>query len=183
METIRVERSVMVKKDVDVFVAGGGPAGVAAAVTAARLGARVFLTERGQCFGGAAALTLVPAFMRFSDGENFVSGGIGREIFDVLYGKDTSYTEKEYSIDIEALKRIYDNMMEESGADFLFSSEVIGIECSADGAIEYAVVKGKGVYRHDGRRHARGVERCAIRKRRRRRSHDARHTVYHLEQH
>ena len=143
METIKFERAIAVKKDVDVFVAGGEPAGVAAAVTAARLGARVFLTERGQCFGGAAALTLVPAFMRFSDGENFVSGGIGREIFDALYGKDTPYTEKEYSIDIEALKRIYDNMMEESGAGFLFSSEVIGIECGADGAIEYAVVKGK----------------------------------------
>lgn len=143
METIKFERSIPVKKEVDVFVAGGGPAGVAAAVTAARLGAKVFLTERGQCFGGAAAMTLVPAFMRFSDGENFVSGGIGREVFNALYGADTPFTEKEYSIDIENLKRIYDDMMERSGADFLFASEVIGIECGEDGAIEYAVVKGK----------------------------------------
>lgn len=120
-----------------------GPAGVAAAVTTARLGAKVFLTERGQCFGGAAAMTLVPAFMRFSDGENFVSGGIGREVFNALYGADTPFTEKEYSIDIENLKRIYDDMMERSGADFLFASEVIGIECGEDDAIEYAVVKGK----------------------------------------
>lgn len=143
MKTIQFTREIPIKKEVDVFVAGGGPAGVAAAVTAARLGAKVFLTERGQCFGGAAAMTLVPAFMRFSDGENFVSGGIGREVFDALYGADAPFTEKEYSIDIEKLKRIYDDMMERSGADFLFASEVIGIECGEDGAIAYAVVKGK----------------------------------------
>ncbi|MEM7642959.1 MAG: FAD-dependent oxidoreductase, partial [Pseudomonadota bacterium] len=40
----------------DVFIAGGGAAGVAAAVTAARQGCRVVLAERyGFCGGGAVA--------------------------------------------------------------------------------------------------------------------------------
>lgn len=140
---IKFTREIPLKYSADVFVAGGGPAGVAAAITAARLGARVCLVERGQCFGGAAAHALVPAFMRFSDGENFVTGGICREIFDELYGANADFTLKEYSIDIEKLKRIYDKMMLESGVEFLFSSDVAGIETDEDGTIQYAVVKGK----------------------------------------
>jgi hypothetical protein len=46
----------------DVVVAGGGTAGVAAAVTAARCGARVLLVERGPALGGNAAHALVHTF-------------------------------------------------------------------------------------------------------------------------
>lgn len=43
----------------DVVVAGGGTAGVAAAASAARMGARVLLVERGPALGGNAAHALV----------------------------------------------------------------------------------------------------------------------------
>ena len=43
----------------DVLVAGGGPAGVCAAVSAARAGARVILAERFGCLGGNLTLGLV----------------------------------------------------------------------------------------------------------------------------
>lgn len=43
----------------DVLVAGGGPAGVAAAVAAASRGARVTLIERGAALGGSASQALV----------------------------------------------------------------------------------------------------------------------------
>jgi hypothetical protein len=46
----------------DVVVAGGGTAGIAAAVTAARLGARVLLVERGPALGGNVAHALVHTF-------------------------------------------------------------------------------------------------------------------------
>ena len=86
------QKEINLKYDVDVLVAGGGPAGVAAAITAARHGAKVFCAERAQCFGGMATLALVPAFMRFSDGINFLAGEIGREVFVRLYGKDADFT-------------------------------------------------------------------------------------------
>lgn len=139
---IKFERDIVIKYDVDVFVAGGGPSGVAAAVTAARLGLSVYLAEKNQCFGGMGTSAMVPAFMCFSDGVHFLSGGIGREIFDKLYGVDADYTQKQFSIDTEKLKLLYDEMMCESGAEFSFESDIIDVICD-NGTIRYAIIKGK----------------------------------------
>ena len=45
-------RKIPVKGEYDIIVCGGGPAGVAAALAAARQGASVMLIERNQCCGG-----------------------------------------------------------------------------------------------------------------------------------
>ncbi|NLN18222.1 MAG: FAD-dependent oxidoreductase, partial [Firmicutes bacterium] len=50
---------VPVVSEVDVLVCGGGPAGVCAAVAAARRGARVMLVERYGFFGGMSTAGLV----------------------------------------------------------------------------------------------------------------------------
>ncbi|MGM9647830.1 MAG: FAD-dependent oxidoreductase [Eubacteriales bacterium] len=49
---LQYQKTIPVKYSVDVFVAGGGPAGIAAAVAAARQGKRVYLAESGGSFGG-----------------------------------------------------------------------------------------------------------------------------------
>lgn len=142
MSQIDFKRSVEVRHTVDVFVAGGGPAGVAAAVSAARNGATVFLAEKEQCFGGMGTVAKVPAFMRFSDGVNFLAGEIGREIFDSVYGKNTPFETIEFAIDNEKLKTVYDKLVTESGIEFSFESEVIAVDGEA-GKLQYAVIKGK----------------------------------------
>lgn len=142
MSQIDFKRSVEVRHTVDVFVAGGGPAGVAAAVSAARNGATVFLAEKEQCFGGMGTVAKVPAFMRFSDGVNFLAGEIGREIFDSVYGKNTPFETIEFAIDTEKLKTVYDKLVTESGIEFSFESEVIAVDGKA-GKLQYAVIKGK----------------------------------------
>jgi len=78
MEQITYTNKINVTRNVDVFIAGGGPSGVAAAVFAARMGASVYLVEESGAFGGAAATMLVPMFMQFGDGENFLAAGIGK---------------------------------------------------------------------------------------------------------
>ena len=78
-------RDLPVRKSVDVFVAGGGPAGVAAAVTAARAGASVFLAESLGAFGGMGTSAGIPFICRPTDGIHFLCGGIGREIYDRLF--------------------------------------------------------------------------------------------------
>lgn len=145
MEKIKLQKEIEVRYDVDVFIAGGGPAGVAAAVTAAEMGAHVFLAEKGQCFGGAATLAKVPAFMRFSDGVNFLAGGFGRRLFDTLYGEDTDYTTIEFSIDVERLKQVYDQFMISSGAEFLFETTVVDVVKEND-QIQYVILRGKEAF-------------------------------------
>src|SRR5262245_10532733 len=54
--TLSIDRRAGFRHETDILVAGGGAAGVAAAVTAARQGLRVTLVERyGFCGGGAVA--------------------------------------------------------------------------------------------------------------------------------
>ncbi|MHC1693919.1 MAG: FAD-dependent oxidoreductase [Eubacteriales bacterium] len=142
---VEYKRSFEVKFDVDVFVAGGGPAGVAAGVTAARLGKSVFIAESSGSFGGAATTMLIPAFMQFTNGVDFLAGGIGREVHDYL--KDKCHPSfKPYcpnSIPVETLKLCYDEMVQDSGAGFMFHTSLIDV-IADKGHIEYAVCAAKG---------------------------------------
>ncbi len=60
-------RDVPVLHDVDVLVVGGGPAGTTAAISAARLGARVMLVERYNHLGGLSTGGLVIWIDRMTD--------------------------------------------------------------------------------------------------------------------
>ncbi|MBE5039118.1 FAD-dependent oxidoreductase [Ructibacterium gallinarum] len=140
MNQIKYEKQIEVRYETDVCVVGGGPAGVAAAVSAARNGAKVCLFEKEQCFGGAATVAKVPAFMRFSDGVHFLAGGIGREIFDKLYG-NIDDTTIEFSIPVEKLKTIYDDMVCEAGITFLFDTALLDVQMSGN-TVEYAILQG-----------------------------------------
>lgn len=141
MSGIKYEKQIEIRYVTDVCVVGGGPAGVAAAVSAARNGAKVCLFEKEQCFGGAATAAKVPAFMRFSDGVHFLAGGIGKEVFEKVYG-DTDYKTIEFSIPVEKLKEVYDDMVSEAGIEFLFETTLLDVQVS-DGTVEYAIFKGR----------------------------------------
>ena len=72
--------------NVDVLVCGGGPAGIGAAVAAARQGARTMLIEQQGCLGGVATNALVGVWLgSYSrDGAYPVVGGIFTEIVNRL---------------------------------------------------------------------------------------------------
>jgi FAD-dependent oxidoreductase family protein len=120
-------REVQIKRKVKVCIVGGGPSGCAAALTAARQGASVYLAEAHTCLGGLGTAGGVPLFMTFSDGENFVADGIGREIMERMNIEDTA-SKMVNSINPEILKRLYEKMLLEAGVDFTFMTEFIGAE-------------------------------------------------------
>ncbi len=140
VRSISLKREIPVRHEVDVFVAGGGPAGVAAAVAAARQGASVFLAEGHSCFGGMGTAGLVPAFMTFGDGVSFLAAGIGEEVLDKLHaagGAGPDYDPKgktrgSVGIDAEVLKRVYDDMVSEAGVKFAFHTTLIDAETEGD---------------------------------------------------
>ncbi|MDD5706840.1 MAG: FAD-dependent oxidoreductase, partial [Kiritimatiellae bacterium] len=77
-------REIPVVGEYDVTVAGGGMAGVAAAIAAARLGVRVCLVERYCSLGGLATLGNVTMWLPLCDGKGKqVVAGLGEELLQL----------------------------------------------------------------------------------------------------
>jgi ribulose 1,5-bisphosphate synthetase/thiazole synthase len=119
MRTVREEsRDIPVVADVDVVVAGGGPAGVAAATAAARLGARTLLVERYGHLGGLATGGLVLLMDDLFDrqGQRCI-GGILWEAMERLKVIDGLAEERPTRLhaDSELLKVVCDDLCSEAG--------------------------------------------------------------------
>ena len=149
-ESIQFTRDIPVRHDVDVFVAGGGPAGVAAAAVAARQGRSVFLAEGHSCLGGMGTAGLVPAFMQFGDGANFLAAGVGEELLDRLLaagGVGPRYDPARRArgsicINAETLKRVYDEFVTEAGVNFALHTNLIAVDAEA-GHVRSAICAAK----------------------------------------
>jgi FAD dependent oxidoreductase len=138
-------RRTRVIADVDVLVCGGGSAGVAAAVSAARSGASVLLLERYGYLGGLATGGLVITVPPLDN-------GINREIRHELELADV-YREGEnlgddpsvdglIAVDPELLKHQFTTMLLEAGADLLLHTYVVGA-VAEDGAVKGVIVENK----------------------------------------
>lgn len=128
-----------------VTVVGGGPAGVCAAIAAARNGAKTLLIESGNCLGGMATLGQVNPFMTCydKDGDNMIIRGLFKEIVDRLVARGaaidpgqvpagsafTSYIVVGHNhvtpFDAETLKVVLDEMCCEAGVQVLFHSTFV----------------------------------------------------------
>ncbi len=99
-----------------VLVVGGGPAGIAAAVAAARGGAETTLIERYGFLGGMATAGLVNPFMAWHVGRKPLVAGIFRELLDRMkalggYGSRRA----PHAFDPEAFKFAADEICREAG--------------------------------------------------------------------
>ena len=114
----------------DLIVTGGGFAGTAAALAAARGRLNVLLIEKGNSLGGACANNLVNPFMPYwtkepGRGRLYLSAGIFREILDKLsaagaLGKDEMVFDEEY------LKLLLNRMTADAGVKLLYHSYLTG---------------------------------------------------------
>ena len=142
----------------DVLVVGGGNAGCAAAIAAARHGAKTLLVERYGFLGGTATAAMVGPWMTFHSGEKRIVGGIAQEIVDRLvrmggspgHLHDSSdYVPTITPFDPEIHKALLFEMMEEAGVHLLlhayFLRAVMDGE-SVAGAV-FATVAGEREYR------------------------------------
>lgn len=145
-------RELPIFHETDVVVVGGGPAGFAAAVSAARTGAKVALVERYGSLGGLftnGMVLIVLATSACRGGKwNLVTRGVCEE-FMLRAGKlgkifcnppEPTYPKKHWlpTIDPEAAKVIMDEMIAENKVEMFFHSW--GVDVIQDGDVVKGVV-------------------------------------------
>jgi len=146
-------------KTYDVLVIGGGNAGCAAALAAARCGARTLLVERYGFLGGTATAAMVGPWMTYHSGTERIVGGIAQEIVERLMALGGSqghiadasdYVPTITPFDPEIHKALLFDLMRESGVDLLLHAYFLdavpderGVVCGA----RVATVGGRREYR------------------------------------
>ncbi len=124
----------------DVLVVGGGNAGCAAALAAARNGARVLLVERYGFLGGTATAAMVGPWMTFHSGADRIVGGIAQEIVERLSARGGSpghlrdasdYVATITPFDPELHKALLFEMMREASVDLLLHAYFLDALCDA----------------------------------------------------
>jgi hypothetical protein len=122
-------RQIPVMAETDVLVVGGGPAGLAAALGAARHGARVMLVERYGCFGGVIAQSMVGTIAWYRTTEKTVdAGGIGTEFERRAKAMNASLQVNHYQVlDTEVFKVIADRMIQEADIVPLLHTQIVDV--------------------------------------------------------
>jgi hypothetical protein len=157
-------RQLPVTQDVDVIVVGGGPAGLAAAIAAARNGARTVLIEQFGYLGGTATASLMACINGFRNqvepdstqtvrgiAEEIVLqlkalGGLGISPYpQKAYPTEPGRMEYSYAIDTELFKYVTLKLCVEAGVEVLFHTYF------CDTITEKGVVKGIIVENKSGR--------------------------------
>ncbi|WP_028922521.1 FAD-dependent oxidoreductase [Pseudonocardia acaciae] len=146
----------MASNDYDVIVAGGGSAGVAAAVGAARTGARVLLVEAGPCLGGAATLRNVTTYCGLwtqAEPPERAVAGVADEVLDELRRLDgvegPVRSPSGYVIavfDPEAAKLALDRVCARAGVSVLLHAMVTGARREDDRVTAVTVADHRGAH-------------------------------------
>ena len=110
-------RDIPVASDLDVVVVGSGPAGIAAALAAARNGARTALVERLGFLGGCITATMMDVVWLARTGNHKAVEGICTEVLCRLKEQGGLDGEPGYRayVDSERFKLLADQMMLEAG--------------------------------------------------------------------
>jgi hypothetical protein len=116
-------KQIPVVDEVDVLVVGGGMTGVAAALSAARMGAKVLVVEQFNCLGGVATSgwhNHLSQYNAWGNSERVV-GGIAYELGERLVREGWATTDGScVDFNVEGLKLLLDRMMAEAGVHVLY---------------------------------------------------------------
>jgi hypothetical protein len=161
-QTFKLVREIPVEEGYDLVVAGGGPAGAAAAISAARLGAKVLLIESTGCMGGMGTSGLVTEFDPMANGERALVGGVMREVVETLYQR--GFINRHTSPDtwrkahmrwtpfnVEGYKLVLDELVTKAGVEVRFFTRVIDADWDAQaGKVNGVILSNIEGYRYVG---------------------------------
>lgn len=142
MSYIEPQREIKEIANVDVLVCGAGPAGIGAAIRAARLGADTMIIESEGCLGGMATAGMMSHWVGRSSSKIMV------ELLDrtveksEIVGRCKDNTDNKIFINHEAQKIVLDEMMNEAGVKVLYYTNAVGAAVE-DGEIKGVIVENK----------------------------------------
>lgn len=142
---VRVNVYAPVTEACDVAVFGGGPAGLTAAVSAARAGRKVLLVERLGSLGGTAAMGLVAPISGFFQNGRQVVGGIAWEMVKRLeqeHAAIVEYPRGHVSFHVETYKLIAQRLCLESGVKLLTNTRLTDCLCQ-ERRVTHGIITGK----------------------------------------
>jgi len=117
-------REIPILDQVDVLVVGGGPAGVGAAISAARLGAKTLIVEQFNCLGGVATSgghNHFSLYTAWSDFDTPIVGGVAEEMRSRILAEGIgTYRSGCIDFDLEGVKFLLDRMAAEAGVQVLY---------------------------------------------------------------
>jgi hypothetical protein len=117
-QIIEPARNVDVVHNTEVLVVGSGPGGLAAAIGAARAGAKTTLLERFGCFGGNITAVGVEGFAWYRHDNTVDSEGVGIEFEERAKTMGAANPEPQsdsHALDGEAFKYVADVLVQEAG--------------------------------------------------------------------
>ncbi len=152
-EQYAYRRDLPVSGEWDLVVAGGGPAGVTAALSAARLGLSVCLLEQTGALGGMGSSGYVSSWYCLGNNVETMVGGLAREIPLRLYEagavepgrspEQWTVTKRGFGFDPETLKILLDQMCAEDGVTVLFATKSVdAVSGHASGKLDGLVLSG-----------------------------------------
>jgi hypothetical protein len=147
-------RNIPVIHEADVCVLGGSCTGLFAAVRAARLGARVVIVEKDNCFGGIATTAMVNVWHSLwnTTGDRQIIAGLTAEVLDRLGRRDSvkhwemtnpSCGFPFFSFNSEELKIDLDELAREARIKIYFHTVFAAPHLDADGRLDSVMVENK----------------------------------------
>lgn len=145
MNVIRKQAVLEIQLETEILVVGGGPAGIGAAISAARQGRKVMLLEKRGFLGGNITACYVENCNHFIRDTGFHSEGIYSEIEKRCYekfGNDNERVRNRTCFSSEYLKVFLDEFMQEEGVKVLFHSFVNEV-VTENGQIQAVIIQTK----------------------------------------
>ncbi len=134
------EREIPVMEESDVIVCGGGPAGVMAALSAARQGARVQLLEVQGCVGGIWTAGLLSWILDIG-GHNGLLKAMMEEL--TARGVGRVVNTRRYICDGEALKYLLEQWCDKAGVHIQYHTRVVSAVVEDNKTISHVITESK----------------------------------------
>lgn len=136
------EKQVLVKGSYDVIVAGGGPAGVSAAIASGRAGAKTLLLETNGCLGGVWTSGLLTWILDHANKKGFME-----ELRTKLLERGASVQEHvdnhHVSFNPEAMKLLLEELCLEANVDFIFHTRVVSSVKNGGNRLTHVITESK----------------------------------------